>query len=192
MENVPAVTSGIGKKGNMNRKLTISLLVLWCVSSMVVRAQRRDDGVEVNIDDLEATPVGVSITLRSSDSRETLHMMIGFTEGQSIARAMRHEKTERPMSHDLFKAFLDRNGWHVQKVLIKDLKAGTFIADLTLEGKDHETQVYDARPSDAMAIGIRYGAKIFVNRQVFEQQKKGEDQEEEQDNLGSKPKQLKL
>ncbi|MBI2818057.1 MAG: bifunctional nuclease family protein [Acidobacteria bacterium] len=176
----------------MNRKLTISLLVLWSFSSMVLSAQRRDDGVEVKIDDLQATPVGVSITLRSADSRETLQMMIGFPEGQSIARAIRKEKTERPMSHDLFKAFLDRNGWHVQKVFIKDLKEGTFIADLTLEGKDHETQVYDARPSDAMAIGLRYGAKIFVNRQVFEQQKKGEDQEQEQEDLRSKPKQLRL
>src|SRR5581483_11953931 len=119
----------------MIRKRTVCLLLVWFAGfCLVMKAQRRDEGIEVKIDDLQATPVGVSITLRSFDSRETLNMMIGFPEGQSIARAIRHEKTERPMSHDLFKAFLDRNGFHVQKVLIKDLKEGTFIADLTLEG----------------------------------------------------------
>ena len=51
------------------------------------------------------------------------------------------------------------------------------MADLTLE-RDHETQVYDARPSDAMAIGLRYDAKIYVNREVFEQQKQEEEREE--------------
>ena len=86
---------------------------------------------------------------------------------------MNHEKPERPLAHDLFKSFMDRNGWHVQKVLIRALKNDTYLADLTLEN-DHETQIYDARPSDAMAIGLRYGAKIYVNQQVFEQQKQRE------------------
>ncbi len=173
----------------MNRKVFL-LLICFCSFCLMLSAQRRDEGVEVKVDSVEATPVGVSITLRVPDSRDTVHMMIGFPEGQSIARAMRHEKAERPMSHDLFKAFLDRNGWRVQKVLIRDLKEGTFLADLTLE-KDHETQVYDARPSDAMAIGLRYGAKIYVNPQVFEEQKKGQD-EEDKDLKSSHPDQLRL
>jgi len=49
--------------------------------------------------------------------------------------------------------------------------------------------VYDARPSDALAIGIRYGAKIYVNPQVFEEQRKGPGEEEEQ---SPPPEQLKL
>jgi bifunctional DNase/RNase len=184
------------KEANMHRKLALSLLVVWsCSFCVLARAQRRDDAVEVTIDDLQPTPIGVSITLRSSDSSQTLQMMIGFPEGQSIARAIRHETGDRPLSHDLFKSFLDRNGWHVQKVLIKDVQEGTFTADLTIEGKDHQTQVYDARPSDAMAIGLRYGAKIFVSPRVFEEQKKTEqqpDEEEDNDDLGAKPQELKL
>ncbi len=172
----------------MNR--TVTLLMVCCYSfCLLLNAQRRDEAVEVRVDGLEATPAGVSVTLRASDSRDAVHMMIGFPEGQSIARAMRHEKAERPLSHDLFKAFLERNGWRVQKVLIRDLKNGTFLADLTVE-KDHETQVFDARPSDAMAMGLRFGAKIFVNPQVFEEQKKG--QSEDEKDLKSKPDQLKL
>ena len=97
------------------------------------------------------------------------------------------------MSHDLFKSFLDRNGWRVQRVLIRDLKDGTFFADMTV-GKDSETQVYDARPSDAMAIGLRFGAKIFVSKRVFEEQKKsdGDEDREDQGVKPSEPETLKL
>ncbi len=154
-------------------------------------AQRRDDGVEVKLDGMEATPIGISITLRASESHDSIHMMIGFPEGQSIARAMRHEESERPQSHDLFKSFLERNGWRVQKILIRDLKQGTFMADLTV-ANDHESQVYDARPSDAMAIGLRFGAKIYVSRRVFDEQKKTEGDDEEQEEKPSKPETLKL
>lgn len=141
-------------------------------------AQHRSEAVEVKVEKLQATPMGVSVTLRTSDSRQSVQMMIGFSEGQSIARAMRQEGTSRPMTHDLFKIFLDRNGWRVQKVLIRTLESGTFLADLTLE-HGQETQVYDARPSDAMAIGLRYGAKIYVNKEVFEQQKEYQGEPEE-------------
>ena len=134
--------------------------------------------MEVRIVELEPTPAGVSITLRAVSSRDSIHMMIGFTEGESIMRAMSRQRTRRPMTHDLFKSFLDRNGWTVQKILIRDLSQGTFLADLTLE-KGQETQVYDARPSDAMAIGVRYGAKIYVNEDVFGREKENEEKQKE-------------
>ncbi|MBI1956070.1 MAG: bifunctional nuclease family protein, partial [Acidobacteria bacterium] len=44
---------------------------------------------------------------------------------------------------------------------------------------DGAVQVYDARPSDAMAIGLRYDAKIYVNKEVFEQQKQQEEKPKE-------------
>lgn len=173
----------------MNRELSM-LMVCFFGFCLVLSAQQRDEGVEVEVQGLEATPIGIAITLRATDKPEALHLMIGFPEGQSIARALQHQKADRPMSHDLFKAFLDRNGWRAQKVLIRDMKEGTFLADLTLE-KDNETQVYDARPSDALAIGIRYGAKIYVNPQVFEKQKQGQG-EEEQEEKTAPPEQLTL
>ncbi len=166
------------------------LIVLIGTFSLPLIAQRRDEAVEVRVDSLEQTPVGVSVTLRASNSPDSVHMMIGLSEARSIYIAMHRGKPERPLGHDLFKSFLDRNGWRVQRVLIRELKEGTFLADLTFE-KDRETQVYDARPSDAMAIGLRYGAKIYVNPQVFEEQKKGEG-EREKNVKPSEPEQLKL
>lgn len=172
----------------MVRKTFLPILLL-AAFALPLRAQRRIEAVEVTVGDLQATPYGVSITLRASQSRDSIHMMIGLSEGESIARALRHQKMPRPMTHDLLKAFLDRGGWRVQKVLIRDLADGTFFADLVLE-RAGETQVFDARPSDAMAIGLRYDAKIYVNPQVFEQQRKGE--EEQQQRRLSEPDTLRL
>lgn len=161
----------------MYRKMFLPILLLATLL-MSMKAQRRNEPVEVTVGGMEATPYGVSVTLRASQSRDAIRMMIGISEGEAIARALRHQRTPRPMTHDLLKAFLDRNGWRVQKVLIRDLAGGTFLADVTLE-RNGETQVYDARPSDAMAIGLRYDAKIYVNREVFELQRKGEEGEKE-------------
>ena len=176
----------------MNRNV-ILLTIMFFGLALLARAQRQDDAVEVRIDHLEPTPIGVSLTLRAADSHDSIHMMIGLPEGQSILRAMHRQPSDRPLSHDLFKSFLDRNGWKVKKVVIRDLKAGTFFADLALEN-DHESQVYDARPSDAMAIGIRFGAKIYVNSNVFEEQKKreGGDKDQEKEEKSDQPEQLKL
>ena len=161
----------------MNRTAAF-LLAAFAILCLPLAGQQRNGPVEVRILELQPTPSGVNITLRAVSSKESIHMMIGFTEGESIMRAMRRQRAQRPMTHDLLKAFLDRNGWTVQKVLIRALARGTFLADLTLE-KGSETQVFDARPSDAMAIGIRYGAKIFVNEEVFERQKENEEQQKE-------------
>jgi bifunctional DNase/RNase len=173
----------------MKEKVSL-LAILFSVFCLPLAAQQREEAVEVKVENLQATPAGARVILRAFNSPDTINMIVGYAEGQSIARAIHNEMAERPMSHDLFKAFLDRNGWRVQKVLIRELKEGTFLADLTVE-KDHETQVYDARPSDAMAIGIRYGAKIFVNPQVFKEQKKGEG-EEHQKAKPSEPETLRL
>ena len=176
----------------MKFKMSVLTAVALCFS-LRLTAQRRDEGVEVRVADLVPTRFGVSLTLRASDSSGDIHMMVGLQEGQSIARAMHNNQADRPMSHDLFKSFLERNGWSVQRVLIRDLKDGTFYADMTVE-KDSQTQVYDARPSDAMAIGLRFGAKIFVSKRVFEEQKQteGDDDQEDRGVKPSEPETLKL
>lgn len=174
----------------MNRTVAF-LLVALAIACPPLSGQQRDGAVEVRIFELEPTPAGVSISLRAINSRDTIHMMIGFTEGESIMRAMRRQQTARPMTHDLFKAFLDRNGWTIQKILIRDLSQGTFLADLTVE-KGQETQVFDARPSDAMALGVRYGAKIYVNQGVFERQKENEEKQQKDRKPSEQPDTLRL
>ena len=175
----------------MNRSVRLFLAALWAAFLVCqpLSGQQRKEPVEVQVSELKPTPVGVNITLRNVDSRQSIHMLIGFSEGQSIMQAMHGRQRGRPMTHDLFKNFLDRNDWKVERVLIRDLVRGTFRANLILVRND-ETQIYDARPSDAMAIGLRYGAKIYVNEEVFEQQKEYEEKPREA--KPSEPESLRL
>ncbi|MBI2820397.1 MAG: bifunctional nuclease family protein [Acidobacteria bacterium] len=159
----------------------VFLFVIWIVTAGVLplSAQQPASAVEVKVDDLKATPYGISITLRASRSDELLHMLIGVSEGEAIARALSHLSPPRPMTHDLITTILGRTGWRVQKVLIRGISDSTFLADLVLE-KNGETEVFDARPSDAMAIAVRSDAKIFVNPEVFEIERRQERQERDQ------------
>jgi bifunctional DNase/RNase len=171
------------------RLFLAALGIAAAVFGQSLYGHQKKEPVEVQISELKPTPVGVDITLRDLDSRKSIHMLIGFSEGQSIMQAMRGQHRGRPMTHDLMKNFLDRNDWTVDRVLIRDLVRGTFRANLILV-RNGETQIFDARPSDAMAIGLRYGAKIFVNEEVFEQQKEYEDTPEE--HKSSEPETLRL
>lgn len=156
----------------MNRRaclLFAAVLAVVLIPGLSLRAHQKKEPVEVQISELTPTQTGVNITLRHIDSGKSIHMVIGYAEGQSIIQAMRGRQRSRPMTHDLMKNFLERNNWKVDRVLIRDLVEGTFRAHLILV-RDDETQIFDARPSDAMAIGLRFGARIFVNEEVFEQQ----------------------
>jgi bifunctional DNase/RNase len=141
-------------------------------------AQQKSDAVEVEVDDLQATPYGISITLRAR-SGDVLHMLIGISEGEAIARALSHNNPPRPMTHDLITTILGRTGWHVQRVLIRGISGSTFLADLVLE-RNGETEVIDSRPSDAMALAVRSNARIFVNPDVFEMERRREERELQQ------------
>jgi bifunctional DNase/RNase len=176
----------------MNRSSYLLLAVFWAAIVVLghpLYGHQKKEAVEVHISELKPTPAGVNVTLRDTDSQKSIQMLIGFSEGESIMQAMRGRQRGRPMTHDLMKDFLDRNDWKVDRVLIRDLVCGTFRANLILV-RNGETQVFDARPSDAMAIGLRYGARIFVNEEVFEKQKEYEETPEEEKH--SEPDRLRL
>ncbi len=167
----------------MNRTVWLSLPLLLVVLLFVLLkaepprgqakppATEKEQAREVVLDRLALTNLGFAVTLRAVESTDRIEMMVGFLEGQSINMAHRKEKAPRPMTHDIFKTFLDRNGWRVERVVVRDLVDGTFLADLVFQ-KDSQRQTYDARPSDSIALALRSGAKIFVADKVFELQRR--------------------
>jgi hypothetical protein len=92
---------------------------------------------------------------------------IGLLEATSIASALRDIKFDRPMTHDLFKNFIDNLEMVVSKVEVCDLKDNTFYARIYFESKDKSFDM-DARPSDAIAIALRFGAPIYVDDKIFD------------------------
>jgi bifunctional DNase/RNase len=79
---------------------------------------------------------------------------------------MSGEQFERPLTHDLLKLAIESLGATLAKVAVTDLSNNTFFAKLYLQ-RDAEVIVIDARPSDSVALALRFGAPIYVARDVF-------------------------
>ena len=103
-----------------------------------------------------------AIILRETDGLRRLPIIIGAFEAQSIALEMEGIKPPRPLTHDLVKNILETTGSSLSEVVINDLRDGTFFAHLNID-----SQEIDSRPSDAIALAVRFGAPIYVNEEVM-------------------------
>lgn len=101
------------------------------------------------------------------DNDAQVPIMIGPFESVSIAMAREGRAPDRPLTHDLFKTVLLRLGYEVDRIVIDDLVNSTFYAKLFLRSGDKEIEI-DSRPSDAIALAVRFEAPIFVTRRVLE------------------------
>lgn len=123
------------------------------------------------------TPI---IILKSVENNRTIPIWIGLLEATSIASALQEIKFDRPMTHDLFKNLLDGLNIMVTRIEVCDLKDNTFYARIYFGTEDGEFDM-DARPSDAIAIALRFDAPIFVDDKVIEKSQDGPDGGEAQD-----------
>lgn len=107
-----------------------------------------------------------ALILNEIEGKRRLPIIIGSFEAQAIALEMEHIQPPRPMTHDLIKTVIEGlNAW-VKQVVINDLKDGTFYAQVVCENEGSEVAL-DARPSDAIAIAVRFNAPIYVNEHVL-------------------------
>ncbi len=135
-----------------------------------------------------------ALILREVEGNRRLPIIIGQAEAQSIALEMEGIKPPRPLTHDLMKNIIAAFGAELTDVLIDDLRDGTFYAKLNIDN-----QVIDSRPSDAIALAVRYGAQIFVATNVMDEAafvpEEEEDDEKKEEGKGkqmaSTPKQQK-
>jgi bifunctional DNase/RNase len=125
----------------------------------------------LTIDKASNTPI---IILKIEEDDRAIPIWIGLLEATSIASALQNVKFDRPMTHDLFKNFTDTMNTSVSKVEVCDLKDNTFYAKIYFIS-DEKSFTIDARPSDAIALALRYEAPIFVDEKVIEKSKIGDD-----------------
>jgi hypothetical protein len=119
------------------------------------------------MDPASNTPI---IILKSEDDQQAVPIWIGLLEATSIASALQNIKYDRPMTHDLLKNFADTLQISIVKVEVCDLKDNTFYARIYFVSKDQSFDI-DARPSDAIALALRFKAPIFVEDSVMQQSK---------------------
>jgi hypothetical protein len=98
--------------------------------------------------------------------KRVLPIWIGHAEATAILLAVQNVEPPRPMTHDLFKSSLEATGHLVSRIEITRLEGGTFYAALIVRGEEREIAV-DARPSDSVALALRFGCPIYVAEEVF-------------------------
>ncbi len=121
----------------------------------------------LTMDPASNTPI---IILKSEEDEQAVPIWIGLLEATSIASALQNLKYDRPMTHDLLKNFADALEISIVKVEVCDLKDNTFYARIYFVSKDQSFDI-DARPSDAIALALRFKAPIYVEDSVMQKSK---------------------
>ncbi len=128
--------------------------------------------IEMQVGGLGFDPRNLSplVLLRDQEEMNFLPIWIGIFEAAAIAMELQNVKPPRPMTHDLLKNFVENLGGSIQRVVISDIKEGTFYAVIEAE-KENKPLKVDARPSDAIALAVRAHVPIFVSEVVMMQAK---------------------
>jgi len=112
---------------------------------------------------------GYAVLLREINGNRQLPIIVGSPEAQSIALALEGINMPRPMTHDLICDFLDDLKADISKVIITHISKGTFFAQLIIDTPYIGTVKVDSRPSDALAIGLRAMAPIYISNEVMKE-----------------------
>ena len=107
------------------------------------------------------------IFLKSSIDKRALPIFIDDQQAQSIVIQINKVEIPRPLTHDLFKNVLDALECSLERVEISDLIDDTFYARLVLS-RSGTTLDFDARPSDAICLALRFGSPMFVDEKVMD------------------------
>ncbi len=118
----------------------------------------------VNLDVMTNQPV---VILKEAGSKRFLPIWIGQFEATAILMELQGVAPTRPLTHDLLKTIMDRLHATLERVVVSDLREGTFYATMSLHLNGSEMEI-DARPSDAIALAVRNKAPIFASPEVME------------------------
>lgn len=135
------------------------------------------DKIQVDILGLSTNPASggaYALILKEVGGNRRLPIIIGASEAQSIALEMEGIKPPRPLTHDLLKNIITSFGAELQDIVIDELRDGTFYAKLNID-----SQMIDSRPSDAIALAVRYGVQIYVASAVMDEASFIPEEEEE-------------
>jgi bifunctional DNase/RNase len=93
-------------------------------------------------------------------------IVIGSQEAQSISIFIEGISIKRPLTHDLIYQILLSTNTELEFVEITSFKDGIFFAELHLINNNENT-IVDARPSDAIAIAIRFKKEIRISTDLL-------------------------
>lgn len=106
------------------------------------------------------------VLLKETDGDRFLPIWIGAVEATSIAFALQGVKTARPMTHDLMRDLLEGLRITVERIVVTELRDGTFYAEIQMD-RDGERINVSSRPSDAIALAVRSTVPIYAEEGVL-------------------------
>jgi len=123
------------------------------------------------------------IILKDEQDRVLLPIWVGYSEAVAIRLAMEKVAIARPLTHDLLKEILTHLHFRLDKVIITDVNNSNYFAALYLEetasnkSPSHvplKSFQIDARPSDAIALSLRYDAPLYVSEEILNQKEEND------------------
>jgi len=103
------------------------------------------------------------ILVREVDGVRYLPIWVGAVEATAIAFAQQGVLPARPLTHDLMKTLIEEVALPLEAIHLTSLKDGIFYAELHFTGG----KIISARPSDALALGLRTGTSILATEELF-------------------------
>lgn len=127
--------------------------------------------IPVQVKALVPTNAGVAVFLGNSEKIFVIY--VDPSVGSAINMFISGTTKERPLTHDLMALILAAVGAKVDRVIINDLKNGTYFGRLIITAENELQQKkiieLDARPSDCIALAMQQKAAIYVSREVWDE-----------------------
>ncbi len=125
--------------------------------------------IEVVIDSIRVSLMSQHriVVLKDSNSDRYLPIWIGPCEADAITTELQEMPPQRPLTHDLLKNVIGELGGEVVHILVSDLRNDVYYARVVVDVDGKQIEI-DSRPSDAIALGVRVKAPIFVADTVME------------------------
>jgi len=108
----------------------------------------------------------VVILENKENNEQIIPIWVGMSEGRAIDMALSKQIPPRPGTHDLFASVLGKFRLNMVRVVVSDLRDNTYFAIITMESNGVMKEI-DSRPSDAMALAVRFATPIFVSEEVI-------------------------
>ena len=115
------------------------------------------------------TNTPILLLRETAGRRRVVPIYIGGPEAHAIDLALSGTPTARPMTHDLMAEIIEGLGAALERVVVTELRDGTFYAELMLRDGSGGVQTLSARPSDAIALAVRTGSQIFAEEALIDE-----------------------
>ncbi len=142
----------------------LGLLVSSCHAATKAEEPVQVEVRDVRFDQFSNSPV---VILQDAGKKKAIPIWVGPFEAQAIALELQGTPPPRPLTHDLMKTILEQVGVTFEKVVVSELKGTTYYAHIHLTAAGKPLDV-DSRPSDAIALALRFHRPIFVAKELFD------------------------